>query len=419
MIRTDRICILTLIAVFALIIPSVKWLTAVDELATLVLAGCAMFDCLVNGNWRRYKLLWVVMGVMTFYAIYSVTMVHYNTPKAVAIDWIIQLKPFVPMCAALAIAPKLTPADRWWLRIIAVANIVVALACFFAGDAIMRLVIKHIAHVGITIFISAMVYYICSVRQDGTVPQKDLILTVVFVLSGLVCTRSKYYGTVVFTLFMLLCYRPGMLKRYGARSLAIFTAVVLIVIKVGWSKFNYYFVNGTSDHFDPELLSSYARPVMYATSGLIFMDHIPFGSGLASFGSNASVEPYSGVYHDYQIDKVYGISPQMPEFICDAFYPSLAQFGIAGVALFVYFWIYVVGMLKKVLHSGVADAAVQYRAAWSLIVFLLIEGIASTTFVQCPGLICMMIIGMICAPVYNGCAKESGDGCPEPIAVKR
>lgn len=418
MIRTDRICILTLIAVFALLIPSVKWLTAVDELATLVLAGCAMFDCLVNGNWRRYKLLWVVMGVMTFYALYSVTMVHYNTPKAVAIDWIIQLKPFVPMCAALAIAPKLTPADRWWLRIIAVANIVVALACFFAGDAIMRLVIRHISYVGLTIFVSAIVYYLCSVRKDGTVPQIDLILTVVFLLSGLVCTRSKYYGTVVFTLYMLLCYRPGMVKRYGARSLAIFTAVALMVMKVGWSKFTYYFIQGDSDRFDLEALSSYARPVMYATSGLIFMDHIPFGSGLASFGSFASSEPYSDVYYEYQIDKVYGISPQMSDYICDAFYPSLAQFGIVGVALFVYFWIYVVGMLKKVLHSGMVYAVLQYRVAWSLIVFLLIESIASTTFVQCPGLISMMIIGMICAPVYNGCTTETGDGCPEPVVVK-
>lgn len=394
-------------AVFALIIPSVKWLTAVDELATLALSGCALFDCLVNGNWRRYKLLWTVMGVMTFYALYSVSIVHFNTPKAVATDWLIQLKPFVPISAALAIAPKLTPADRWWMRIIAVANIVVALACFFAGDTVMRLVIKHISYVGLTIFVSAMVYYLCSVRKDGTVPQRDLILTVIFLLSGLVCARSKYYGTVVFTLFMLLCYRPGMVRRYGIRSLAIFTSVALLVIKVGWSKFTYYFVRGNSDRFDLEALSSYARPVMYATSGLIFRDHIPFGSGLASFGSYASSEPYSGLYYEYQIDKVYGIAPQMPEFICDAFYPSLAQFGIAGLCLFIYFWIYVVVLLRKVLHTGMAGAAVMYRTAWSLIVFLMIESIASTTFVQCPGLICMMIMGIICAPVYNGCATKT------------
>lgn len=73
---------------------------------------------------------------------------------------------------------------------------------------------------------------------------------------------------------------------------------------------------------------------MMLTSMQILYDYFPFGSGLGSFGTFASAEYYSPVYSAYGIDHLWGLSKDMPAFICDAFYPELAQFGVAGVILY-------------------------------------------------------------------------------------
>src|SRR5699024_11757368 len=39
-------------------------------------------------------LFWIV-GIMTFYLLYSLVGVHYNTPKAIFYDFFIQIKPFI------------------------------------------------------------------------------------------------------------------------------------------------------------------------------------------------------------------------------------------------------------------------------------------------------------------------------------
>ena len=71
----------------------------------------------------------------------------------------------------------------------------------------------------------------------------------------------------------------------------------------------------------------WSRPAMMLTSIQILYDYFPFGSGLASFGTFASAEYYSPTYAVYGLDHLWGLSKEMPTFICDAFYPELAQFG--------------------------------------------------------------------------------------------
>lgn len=405
MLRVDRICVWIFIATFALLIPGVCHLRFVDELSALSLTACIVFDCLVNRDWRRYRILWIIIGIMTAYAIYSLTLTRYNTPTAIAVDWLIQLKPFIPFTVMLAVKARFNATERFTLQVIAIANVIVALAIWACGDMkFLEEVIQHVSYIGITIFVSAATYYFSSIGSDGKVSRRDLLITVAMIASGLVCGRSKYYGSAVLALFMILVYSPGMVRRYGLRAILTFTTVFTLIILVGWSKFEYYFLTGNSHHIDTEVLSSYARPVLYATGGLILIEHIPFGSGLASFATFASSDPYSTLYYEYGINNVYGLMPQMNEFICDAFYPSLAQFGLVGIVLFVTFWVYVCRTLRRLVRSEVDGAACMYRIGWAITGFLLVDSIASTTLVQSGGLCCMMLLGMIC-----GAAPEQKD----------
>ena len=62
MLKTDRLCVWVLIFGFAMFIPSIYIIKFADELCALMLALVVGLDCIVNGNWKRYVPLWLVVA---------------------------------------------------------------------------------------------------------------------------------------------------------------------------------------------------------------------------------------------------------------------------------------------------------------------------------------------------------------------
>lgn len=368
---------------------------------SVLFLGIALVDCVLNKNWRRYRLLWMLISIFSAYAVYSVVCFNFNTPKYILMDLIIEIKPFLPFIVIFAITPSFTEKDKAILKIVAVINIIVAafilLSRYVIGYVLLSPIMHHVMYGGITIFLSTMIYLYCSIDKDGNVSKKDLIAIVLSLIFGLSCTRSKYYGEFVLAIFFIFVYKPGILKNLNFKHLALVVALIAVFIGVGWSKFKFYFIEGASDVFDPNMIESFARPVLYVTSWFILCDYFPFGTGLASFASFPSAENYSQLYYEYHLDKIWGLSPSMPYFICDAFYPSLAQFGVVGVILFIYFWVYIYKYIKVLLHFDNTLYRYTFCTGVLLICFLLIESIASTVITQNCGMMAMMLLGMICA----------------------
>lgn len=377
-------------------LPSFAFLKFADELCAYGLLALALADCFANGNWNRYSLLWTIMAVMAFYAFYSLTL-PYNTPAAIAKDWLIQLKPFIPFAVILTIRPSMTETDKRIARITAIVTVAVTAILMIAGNHVVRKLIVHITYCGISCFVSAMIYLFCSIDRKGEITRTDMFAAIAMLTIGLGCTRAKYYGIFVLALYFLLFYKPGIFKRRSTMSILTVAAVGALVMAVSWHKIQYYFLSGEGTDFDISVIESYARPVMYATGVLVIADRLLLGSGLASFGSYVSGESYSALYHEYGIDKVYGLSESMHEFICDAFYPSLAQFGLIGIMLFAAFWIYIYRLLLHMLRSDPQLGRYYYIIGVITICFIGIESIASTTLVQSPGMVLMMLLAFICA----------------------
>ena len=139
----------------------------------------------------------------------------------------------------------------------------------------------------------------------------------------------------------------------------------------------------------------FPRPVLYATGGLIILDYFPFGSGLASFATYASYSNYSDIYYEYGINRVWGLSPEMPDFICDAFYAELAQFGLLGIMLFIYFWYWVYQKFRPLTKNE--NFKYVFIVGAAALFFILVECTSSTFFIQTPGVIAMMVIGFVAA----------------------
>lgn len=411
MVKIDRIIVWIFIFGFICLIPNKSYVVYSDELCYLFLLMLGIIDCVVNNKWREYRLMWIIIGAMVFYAIYSLTFVRFNSFGAILSDAVIEMKSFVSFAVIFAAAPRFTSSEKLILKWVAIANVVVATVVMLAGNEVISLVMQHPYIGGTTIFISAMVYVLVMTDGEGNLSRKDMAVVVIMFACGLICGRSKYFGETVVALYFLLVYKPGFLKTLTVGHMTVIAMVLLLVLAVSWQKFDYYFISGNVDatRFDPDVVESFARPVLYLTGGLIMVEYIPFGSGLASFATNASISPYSGVYHEYGIDKVYGLSEAMPDFICDAYYPVLAQFGIVGLVLFIYLWVYAYSFLRALIRNNPNKYRYEYVVGTSIIIFLLIESIGGNTLAQGPGVASMMLLGYVCA-IGKSVKKDQSKG---------
>ncbi|MCM1348342.1 MAG: hypothetical protein NC338_02940 [Firmicutes bacterium] len=395
MIRIDRVCVWLLIGCLAFLTPSFIVFGFADEIFSALFGIIAFFDCIVNHNWKKYKLLWIMMAVLTLYAVYSTTL-GFNTISSIIIDWVICLKPYIPFMVLYAVAPTLTETDKKTLRVISIINLAFSSAVLCGGTTVLKAVLSQPYVPGVIIYISACVYLYASIDSYDKIPYRNLIITIVFLSFGLLCTRSKFYAEYIVTLFFLFIYKPGITKHITLGHVTVIAGLCVTVLLATWQKISYYFLMGNNTTFDAETLQSFARPVLYATSGLILWDFFPFGSGLASFATFASQVNYSNLYYEYGLDKIHGLSPQMNDFICDAYYPSLAEFGIVGVILFIWLWSYIYGIIKKLLRARMPEKSMDYVIGSLLILFILIECTSGTTITQSPGVIAAALLGLIC-----------------------
>ncbi len=399
MLHLDRMCYWVFLLCLVGMIPSISLVTFIDELACLFMGVIMALDCVFNGNYKRYKGVFLIIAILAGYALYSLPL-GYNTAPYIAEDFIIQLKPFIPFYVIFAIKPQFTANEKAIARAVCIVNVLIGLFLFsFFRWTLYDSIMSHPMEVGITAIVCGYVYLTFSIKPDGTV-SKGTIATIVLILTcGLLSTRAKYYGEFVLTLSMLFFYRYGITKHLKLSHVIFIAAIAAIFIAVSWNKFHYYFIEGTVDvgADNPEdFAMNFARPMLYATFGMILVDHTLLGTGLASFATYASQHNYSNLYFEYSLDKIWGLSPSFPNFICDAFFPELAQFGVVGIVFFIVFWRWLYKRVRVLIRTNHIKYRYHFVIASLIIAFVLIESIANTAFVKMSGMIMMMLLGMIC-----------------------
>lgn len=393
-----------LLSLFPGQIISCNILKSADELACLFVLLLAGLDIYVNGREtiRRLLPLWITFGIMGFYVLYSVLFRSFNTPLYVVIDMVSQIKPFIPYLVVFCLGLQLTEWAKQVGRWLCLVNIFFMAVFYVWGRGQLILPFAHISFMGSITFISSLVYLYCSLDADNRLSQRDMITVVCMLTFGLLCGRSKYFGEYILTMVMLFFYRPRMLSKISFRMVLGVVALLCLIVVVAWTKIEYYFIQGTAEVIAngslEDLDDSFARPVLYFTGGQILLDYFPFGSGLASFASFASASNYSTLYYEYGLDKVWGLSPAYSEFVCDAYYPTLCQFGIVGVAVFVYFWRWIIRRMNQLDLLHRERFRNSFVVCFGLLTFIFIESIGSTFFIQATGAQAMMLLGLICTP---------------------
>ena len=400
MIRLDKLCNWLIIICLAGLLPSIVFIKYLDEIGSFVFLAIALADCLLNRNFKRYIPLFILMGVMLFYLVYTLLFKSYNTAPYVLMDFVLEIKPFLPLLVIMGIRPVLSATEKSTIKTICVVNAVLVLPMYFLSNYMMEQLVGHLAYCGAAAFISSLFYLFCSIKPDGSIDKQDKLIAMALLACGVPCMKAKFLGEAVLMIFFVWIYKPMMFHGFKPQYMLVALLLVGVLTAVSWNKISYYYLTGNSDTFDPKVIQSFARPVLYATAGLIIADYTLFGSGLASFASWASAANYSGLYYEYGIDKVYGLSEAMPDFICDAYFPSLAQFGLIGIILFIVFWRWIYIKQLSLLRKDPIPQKFLFVAGVIGMCFVFIESTSSTLFSQSTGMIVVSILGYAISKQY-------------------
>lgn len=360
-----------------------------DEICALILLILFSYNVIKNPQWEINKAFLITIGIFLFYLCYSLY-IRSNVTSGIISDFIIQFKPYLAFWGTYSLMPKFDINKKKILRWIAVSCWVIQLTLAITEIFRHSTLADVMGHS--TYFAAGVIATSICFLYTGDFSLKDKLLFLGMLSIGLISTRSKFYGLYAFSVFLILYFSKIKHFTLNFKNIMIIIGVVAIVIIVAWQKIHFYFYQTITNEVDKDMI---ARYVLYVTSPQIIIDYFPFGSGFATYGTFSSGVYYSHIYVDYGIDTVWGMSRDFYSYVADTFYPSLAQFGICGIFLYITFWMYIV---KKAINFNR-----QYKQNKLLIIVLFIvtyfaiEGTSDSTFTTHRGIYMLMTLGLIMA----------------------
>lgn len=350
-----------------------------DEILTMLLLLYAIIKhrYLVHDKKRATEIKTYIV-IMMFYLLYSLV-IQVTTMRGVILDFMQQLRPYAVFYLTWMLAPEFTRKQKKWIKLVVLASFFGYLLAFmFKPGLVTPYGGGESAALGQIALCSAMVYYLFS-RQT----KQNRNIAIFIMLLGLFSGKSKYFGECV-AFIALVVFVKSKIKFTSVKTLVKFALLTSVVLFFTWTKFNIYYVEGFDEDAEER-----ARPATYATGmKIMFHDYIPFGSGLGSFGTAAAAKEYSPLYFKYRLNDIWGLDPRNPMFLADAFYPTLAEYGIVGLLLFLIFW------KRRLWESNKIPDLASYRMALMAILALALESTADTSYLSGKGMGYFMILAV-------------------------
>lgn len=350
-----------------------------DEILTVLLLGYAFTKqrFLVKDKSRTTEInIYIVL--MLFYLLYSL-LIQVTTPRGVILDILQQLRPYAVFYLTWIMAPEFTPKQKKRIKWVMLLTFLGYLTAFKLKPSLVTPYGgESSAQLGQIALSCAMIYYLFSKQT-----KRNRNIAILIMLLGLISGKSKYFGECV-VFIALVIFVKGKINFTSVSTLLKVAALGCVVIFFTWTKFNAYYVEGFQDD-----AQEMARPLTYETGmKIMFKDYIPFGSGLGSFGTAAAAKEYSPLYYEYQLDEIWGLRPENPMFLADAFYPTLAEFGIVGLFFFLWFW------KRRLWECNKIPNIVYYRMALMAILALALESTADSSYLSGKGMGYFMVLAL-------------------------
>ena len=365
-----------------------------DEILTVLLLGYAFMKqrFLVTDKGRKTEIN-IYIGLMVFYLAYSF-FIKITTPRGILLDFMQQLRPYAVFYLTWMMAPDFSPKQKKrikWIMLLSFFGYLIAFK--FKPSLVTPYGSGESAALGQIALCCAMIYYLFSKQT-----KRNRNIAILIMLLGLISGKSKYFGECV-VFIALVIFVKSKINFTSVSTLLKVAALGSVVIFFTWTKFNAYYVEGFQE--DAEAM---ARPVTYETGmKIMFKDYIPFGSGLGSFGTAAAAKEYSPLYFKYNLDEIWGLDPSNPMFLADAFYPTLAEFGLVGLFFFLWFW------KRRLWEANKIHNLIYYRMALMCILALALESTADSSYLSGKGMGYFMILALC---LNSAGVKKTGKKIP-------
>lgn len=350
-----------------------------DEILTVALLGYAFMKqrFLVKDKGRTTEIN-IYIGLMIFYLVYSL-LIQVTTFRGVYLDLLQQLRPYAVFYLTWMMAPDFSSKQKKRIKWVMLFSFFGYLILFKIKPSVVTPYGGgESAALGQIALCCAMVYYLFSKQT-----KRNRNIAILIMLLGLISGKSKYFGECV-VFITLMMFVKSKINFTSVSTLLKVAALGCVVIFFTWTKFNAYYVAGFQDD-----AQEMARPLTYETGmEIMFKDYIPFGSGLGSFGTAAAAKEYSPLYYDYKLDMVWGLTPENPMFLADAFYPTLAEYGIVGLFFFLWFW------KRRLWECNKIPNIVYYRMALMAILALALESTADSSYLSGKGMGYFMVLAL-------------------------
>lgn len=350
-----------------------------DEILTVALLGYAFMKqrFLVKDKGRTTEIN-IYIGLMIFYLVYSL-LIQVTTFRGVYLDLLQQLRPYAVFYLTWMMAPDFSPKQKKRIKWVMLLSFFGYLILFKIKPSVVTSYGgEESAALGQIALCCAMIYYLFSKQT-----KRNRNIAILIMLLGLISGKSKYFGECV-VFITLMMFVKSKINFTSVSTLLKVAALGCVIIFFTWTKFNAYYVEG----FQTDA-QEMARPLTYETGmKIMFQDYIPFGSGLGSFGTAAAAKEYSPLYYDYKLDMVWGLTPENPMFLADAFYPTLAEFGIVGLFFFLWFW------KRRLWECNKIPNIVYYRMALMAILALALESTADSSYLSGKGMGYFMVLAL-------------------------
>lgn len=347
--------------------------SSVDEVMTVILIG---YTFMKRGHWATNNTPWkeymFFLGVLSFYVVYGLLFGR-NVQDAVWLDLVQEIRPYSIIYCTWILNPRFSDKQKKWM----LGAMIATLGSWIVYHP-QTLNGGEFPVLGQLAISTGMSYYLFSEET-----KKNKLIALALVGSGLLAPKMKFMGEVVAFVAMLF-YVNKKMDFKSPKTVWTIGLMMIVAIMLTWTKFEVYYVDG----WDNENL---ARPMTYKTSWKILWDYFPFGSGMGTFACNAAWKYYSPLYYEYHLNNIWGLGGNRlldGVFICDAFYPTLAQFGVVGVILFYLFW------KRRLTAFNEMYSLKYYRVAMMAFFCLAIEQTADTSFLSGKGQGYSMLIAL-------------------------
>lgn len=353
-----------------------------DEILTILLLVYAVVKqrYLVKDK-RRWREIMLYILIMIYYLLYSLT-IDVTTTRGVVLDILQQIRPYVVFYLTWMLAPQFTWIQQKRIKSVMLISFFAYLLAFFFEpswvDPFAASGSGESAALGQLALCCGMIYYLFSKQT-----KKNRNIAIFIMLLGLASGKSKYFGECI-CFIALVGFVKSKIHYTSPITLLKVTFLAAVVIFFTWTKFNAYYVEGFEQNAE-----EMARPASYKTGlQIMFHDYVPFGSGLGSFATAAAAKEYSPLYYKYGLSEIWGLDPNNPMFLADAFYPTLAEFGIVGLFFFLWFW------KRRLQEAYCIQDIVYYRMALMCILALALESTADTSYLSGKGMGYFMILAL-------------------------